>query len=42
MYNLMTMVDNPVLCNWNLLGEENLCFHEKKRKKVNMWDEFAQ
>lgn len=35
MYNMVTVVDNTVLYNWNLLRIKIKCSHQKK--KINMW-----
>lgn len=42
MYNMVNIIDNTLLYNWNLLREEHLnVFTNKKKKKkeeeVNMW-----
>lgn len=35
-YNVVTIVDNTILHNWNLMRVRLKCSHQEK-KKMNMW-----
>ena len=41
LYIMVIIVDNSVLYNWNLPGQQTLNVHTHKKKKVNMWGDWC-